>query len=166
MMQGLQNGENVSVCLFKLLVARGQCKLKLSVLSTLVQTQLHMCIIFLLMGIFTQNEKCNSKQNFSIRYIRTSLLQNFVHWESENQKIYLFSYSFYIPEGALVYFFISITSQLTMHMSRQHCGLDMLNLPESGLAGKPRLYLLFGFPFTRSRLYFFISARFPEEIRC
>lgn len=64
-----------------------------------------------------------------------------------------------IPERPLVYLFISITSQLTVHMSRQHCWFDMLHLPKSRLAGKPGVYLLSPFPFhTVTPLFLYLCS--------
>lgn len=54
----------------------------------------------------------------------------------------------------LLLFFISITSQITMHMSIEHRWFDMFNPNMSHLESKASFIYALPFPFTRSWLYF------------
>lgn len=64
-----------------------------------------------------------------------------------------------MPEGVQIYFYTRIIMQFTVHMSRQDCWFDMLNLPKSHLAGKPCLYLLSPFSFSHGHAFISLSLR-------
>lgn len=67
--------------------------------------------------------------------------------------------SIYHQENTWGAYFTSITSQLTMHMSRQHRWFDMLSLPWPHLVGKASLYLLPLFPFhTVTPLFLYLRS--------
>lgn len=62
-----------------------------------------------------------------------------------------------MPEGVQIYLYTRIIMQFTVHMSRQGCWFDTLNLLKSHLAGKPCLYLLSPFSFSHGHAFISLS---------